>query len=122
MLESSKALVATLAEMVLNAETCPEAEIEEACELVVLAFEDLRRKEGNGAAILTYGRLVAQITAGENCTLYCDLAQWTREKAHCSGPCPTCGKPHTFWFRDETSSREFIISGMCQECQDEFFV
>ncbi len=34
--------------------------------------------------------------------------------------CPTCGKPVSK-FRDELSEREFRISGMCQECQDEVF-
>jgi|TARA_Y100001951_G_C11245439_1_gene243088 hypothetical protein len=34
-----------------------------------------------------------------------------------------CGKDVTFEsFRDELSVREFKISGMCQECQDKFFV
>jgi len=34
-----------------------------------------------------------------------------------------CGKDITFEsFRDELSVREFKISGMCQECQDKFFV
>ncbi len=34
-----------------------------------------------------------------------------------------CGKDVTFdSFRDELSVREFKISGMCQECQDKFFV
>jgi endogenous inhibitor of DNA gyrase (YacG/DUF329 family) len=34
--------------------------------------------------------------------------------------CPTCGQPISK-FRDELSEREFRISGMCQECQDEVF-
>ena len=34
--------------------------------------------------------------------------------------CPTCGKLVSK-FRDELSEREFRISGMCQECQDEVF-
>lgn len=38
------------------------------------------------------------------------------------GICPTCGKPvNVKAFRDELSKREFKISGMCQECQDDFF-
>lgn len=50
--------------------------------------------------------------------------------------CPTCGKPpmnmsgtsHAnafpnggFQFRDELSAREYYISGMCQDCQDDIF-
>ena len=37
--------------------------------------------------------------------------------------CPTCGK-HIFLgngFRDDSSRKEFQISGMCQKCQDSFF-
>ena len=39
------------------------------------------------------------------------------------GKCPFCGKeinPETD-FRDDLSRREFKISGLCQECQDEVF-
>lgn len=32
-----------------------------------------------------------------------------------------CGQPVT-GFRDEISEREYKISGMCQACQDSFFV
>ena len=38
------------------------------------------------------------------------------------GLCPTCGekvKPDEF--RDELSKREFLISRMCQACQDKTF-
>lgn len=53
--------------------------------------------------------------------------------------CPTCGKPAThptqeeypwesappaegfFMFRDKGSAREYLISGMCQSCQDLVF-
>lgn len=31
-----------------------------------------------------------------------------------------CGKP-AINFRNDTSRREFTISGLCQECQDEIF-
>lgn len=43
--------------------------------------------------------------------------------------CATCGKkptetgleslPMAFLFRDETSAREYVLSAMCQSCQDE---
>jgi hypothetical protein len=36
------------------------------------------------------------------------------------GLCPTCGG-QIGSFRDERSTREFRISGMCQECQDSLF-
>lgn len=39
------------------------------------------------------------------------------------GKCPFCGKeinPETD-FRDDLSRREFKISGLCQECQDDIF-
>src|SRR5271166_96068 len=45
--------------------------------------------------------------------------------------CATCGKPPTltgrndcpeaFMFRDRLSAREYYVSGMCQQCQDEVF-
>lgn len=36
--------------------------------------------------------------------------------------CPTCCRPIVYSeFKDELSRREFHISGMCQECQDETF-
>jgi hypothetical protein len=45
--------------------------------------------------------------------------------------CPCCGRPATetdrndmpkaFMFRDESSAREYRISGMCQACQDSVF-
>ena len=39
------------------------------------------------------------------------------------GRCPTCNKPVDFaaGFRDALSRKEFGISGMCQQCQDEVF-
>ena len=37
-----------------------------------------------------------------------------------AGKCPTCGEPANS-FRDEISHKEFMISGMCQECQDSIF-
>ena len=38
------------------------------------------------------------------------------------GRCPFCGKEidHTE-FRDQISQQEFQISGLCQNCQDDFF-
>jgi len=36
--------------------------------------------------------------------------------------CPLCGKStKNLIFKDKLSEREFIISGMCQECQDNVF-
>ena len=36
------------------------------------------------------------------------------------GNCPLCGnKPTTF--RDQLSVKEFKVSGMCQDCQDQMF-
>lgn len=38
------------------------------------------------------------------------------------GLCPFCGKDMTgATFRDTQSIREYKISGICQECQDEYF-
>lgn len=38
------------------------------------------------------------------------------------GKCPFCGKDMTNpTFRDALSRREFEISGICQECQDDYF-
>ena len=39
-----------------------------------------------------------------------------------SSKCPLCGKDmKNPSFRDELSKKEFEISGLCQDCQDEFF-
>lgn len=39
-----------------------------------------------------------------------------------AGNCPTCRKAINMKdFKDELSKKEFQISGMCQECQDEVF-
>ena len=39
-----------------------------------------------------------------------------------TGCCPSCGKQLAQdSFRDETSRRESVISGLCQACQDEVF-
>jgi len=35
--------------------------------------------------------------------------------------CALCNKP-ALTFKDELSKKEFGISGMCQDCQDAFFV
>lgn len=42
--------------------------------------------------------------------------------------CPTCRKPPTeingrkfFLFHDDFSAKEYLISGMCQSCQDKTF-
>jgi len=35
--------------------------------------------------------------------------------------CAWCGKP-AVEFRDALSQREYVISGVCQECQDKTFV
>jgi hypothetical protein len=38
------------------------------------------------------------------------------------GECPLCGETiNTSKFKDDLSRREYEISGMCQECQDETF-
>jgi uncharacterized CHY-type Zn-finger protein len=41
----------------------------------------------------------------------------TRTHAISQGFCLTCGVE----FRDDLSKREFQLSGMCQNCQDDFF-
>jgi hypothetical protein len=37
------------------------------------------------------------------------------------GLCPRCGKQANH-FRDKVSQREWVISGLCQSCQDAIFV
>ena len=37
------------------------------------------------------------------------------------GFCPTCGLPTSNDFKDELSRREYEISGLCQDCQDDVF-
>jgi len=45
----------------------------------------------------------------------------TKEEALAKGICISCGKKANS-FTDEISKKEYRISGMCQTCQDEFFV
>jgi hypothetical protein len=42
------------------------------------------------------------------------------KKAIEENKCPMCKKPITA-FRDESSKKEYAISGMCQKCQDQVF-
>lgn len=51
------------------------------------------------------------------------MADYTLARAKVvMGQCPFCNLDVTDdGFRDETSRREFNISGLCQCCQDEFF-
>jgi hypothetical protein len=37
-----------------------------------------------------------------------------------AGKCPCCSKP-ILGFKDALSAREYEISGMCQDCQDDVF-
>ena len=37
------------------------------------------------------------------------------------GKCPTCSSEIEHNFRDELSLKEYKITGMCQDCQDEIF-
>jgi hypothetical protein len=39
---------------------------------------------------------------------------------HCVNPPFGCGKP-VARFRDEVSCKEYLMSGMCQDCQDKVF-
>ncbi len=43
-----------------------------------------------------------------------------RKIAFANKTCVACAKPALF-FRDHLSLREWKISAMCQECQDDFF-
>lgn len=45
----------------------------------------------------------------------------TKQEALAEGICISCGKKANF-FTDQISRKEYGISGMCQSCQDEFFV
>ena len=39
-----------------------------------------------------------------------------------NGQCPFCGKDMTHAsFKDAASKKEYEISGICQECQDNYF-
>jgi len=40
-----------------------------------------------------------------------------RQETIKSSKCMTCSGPATY-FKDELSRREYTISGMCQDCQD----
>jgi len=44
------------------------------------------------------------------------------EERKSKGQCPFCGEDiNPNEFRDELSRREFAISGLCQDCQDDTF-
>ena len=43
------------------------------------------------------------------------------EEARAMGRCAKCGKKHADVFKDVLSTREYQLSGMCQECQDAFY-
>lgn len=49
-------------------------------------------------------------------------ATYGRSRSNCiaKGVCVVCGKPATE-FNDTPSKREYGISGMCQDCQNDFF-
>ena len=44
----------------------------------------------------------------------------SRQEAESKGICTWCKQPLTP-FRDESSQREYLISGFCQQCQDDTF-
>ena len=44
----------------------------------------------------------------------------TQDKAEKKAVCISCGKP-ILGFKDEVSVKEYRITGMCQECQDEVY-
>ena len=47
----------------------------------------------------------------------------TMESRKAEGNCPFCGKEIDVEteFKDAESKKEFVISGLCQRCQDDFF-
>lgn len=46
----------------------------------------------------------------------------TETKRRKTGHCPFCAaKVNEEEFRDEASRKEFSLSGLCQNCQDDFF-
>lgn len=64
-------------------------------------------------------------TKSPGVTNFCDEAALnlfgrSRSLAKAGNGCVACGKPATT-FRDARSKREYGISGLCQNCQDEIF-
>lgn len=53
-------------------------------------------------------------------TLAGKLFGLTKDEAHSLGICVKC-KAQILGFNDETSRREYGITGFCQKCQDEFY-
>lgn len=37
------------------------------------------------------------------------------------GECPFCNKKPPFTFKDEISKKDYAITGLCQECQDQVY-
>ena len=50
-----------------------------------------------------------------------DMFGISHTDAQNQGVCVTCGTSVVGEFRDALSAKEYRISGMCQECQDNFF-
>jgi len=51
---------------------------------------------------------------------YLHTLQPTRSTAMAQGKCVSCGGDASE-FKDDISAKEYTISGLCQECQDEAF-
>ena len=51
---------------------------------------------------------------------YLHTLQPTRSTAMAQGKCVVCGGD-AIEFKDDISAKEYTISGLCQECQDEAF-
>jgi hypothetical protein len=50
-----------------------------------------------------------------------DNRQQAIRENRCINPPIGCGKPISGFFRNDSCMKEYTTSGLCQQCQDEFF-
>lgn len=86
-------------------------------ETYLLKFKKLyREKEGKDLtdqeALVHFEKLVALVSA---------VYRPIKVNLAVELPCPICGKSEDFHFEDDISEKEFLISGLCQHCQNRTF-
>ena len=84
--------------------------------------EALRQKSAPVTRMIFYSSAIAPVLLAKASRRYRSMGLSEMFKRRDEGLCPYCGrKVELDSFRDELSFKEFQISGLCQNCQDEFF-
>ncbi len=86
-------------------------------EKYLLKFKEIyKKREGKDLtdqeALQHFNRLVILVNA-----VYQPMKKYSAD----SFQCPTCGQKVKLKFADEVSEKEFLISGLCQQCQNKTF-